>query len=307
MINSRFKRFEGTCDGGADTLNAGFMAGGWYVKNDGGVDMTFTIGGEAITVKAGEGFPVKTAAQSPTINGASGGYRVTAYERPEACPDEAERDITTQAIADGQVTAAKLAADAVETAKIKDANVTAAKLAADAVETAKIKDANVTAAKLAADAVETAKIKDANVTLAKLASASVDSSKLVNAVDGTNAPVATKPAAQADYPLETTSATSVNGVVTDRKYEVVGLDLWKTSAASANAGDQLDVQVDGVSILTAVKNLNGTTEHSTITGITIDRTKRIVPQGSTLRLSGTNGGAGGDCAVRGVIRVIPVA
>lgn len=80
--------------------------------------------------------------------------------------------------ADGSITAAKLAADAVETAKIKNANVTAAKLAADAVETAKIKDANVTAAKLAADAVETAKIKDANVTAAKLATDSVETAKI---------------------------------------------------------------------------------------------------------------------------------
>lgn len=39
------------------------------------------------------------------------------------------------------------------TAEIKDANVTAAKLASNAVETAKIKDANVTAAKLATNAV----------------------------------------------------------------------------------------------------------------------------------------------------------
>jgi hypothetical protein len=48
-------------------------------------------------------------------------------------------------------------------------DVTAVKIAANAVETAKIKDANVTAAKLATDAVETVKIKDSNVTLAKLA------------------------------------------------------------------------------------------------------------------------------------------
>lgn len=54
-------------------------------------------------------------------------------------------------------------------AVIDNASITAAKLAADAVETAKIKDLNVTAGKLAADAVETAKIKNANVTLAKLA------------------------------------------------------------------------------------------------------------------------------------------
>ena len=46
------------------------------------------------------------------------------------------------------MTAAKLAADAVETDKIKNVNVTAAKLAADAVETAKIKNVNVTEAKI---------------------------------------------------------------------------------------------------------------------------------------------------------------
>jgi hypothetical protein len=73
------------------------------------------------------------------------------------------------AIADGTVTAAKLASDAVTTAKIAALAVTAAKLASDAVTTAKILDANVTAAKLASDAVTTVKILDANVTQAKLA------------------------------------------------------------------------------------------------------------------------------------------
>jgi hypothetical protein len=61
----------------------------------------------------------------------------------------------------------------VATPSLAATSVTAAKLAADAVETAKILDANVTAAKLATDAVETAKIKDANVTFAKFASAAV--------------------------------------------------------------------------------------------------------------------------------------
>ena len=56
------------------------------------------------------------------------------------------------AVADGSVTAAKIAANAVETAKIKDANVTAGKLAANSVITAKILDANVTLAKLATTA-----------------------------------------------------------------------------------------------------------------------------------------------------------
>lgn len=56
--------------------------------------------------------------------------------------------VTVGTVADSAIVAAKIAANAVETAKIKDANVTAAKLATDAVETLKIKNANVTPAKL---------------------------------------------------------------------------------------------------------------------------------------------------------------
>jgi hypothetical protein len=73
----------------------------------------------------------------------------------------ASREDHVHVLGDGAVsTAAKLAADVVETAKIKDANVTAAKLATDSVETLKIKDLNVTTAKLAADAVDGTKIAD---------------------------------------------------------------------------------------------------------------------------------------------------
>jgi len=87
----------------------------------------------------------------------------------------------TPTIADDSITAAKLQADAVETAKIKDANVTAAKLASDAVETAKIKDANVTTAKLALQAVTAATIADATITATQLANASVGAAQMVDA------------------------------------------------------------------------------------------------------------------------------
>lgn len=63
---------------------------------------------------------------------------------------DANGDIATAvSLSDNDVTATKIAANAVITAKIKDANVTAAKLATDAVETLKIKNANVTLVKLA--------------------------------------------------------------------------------------------------------------------------------------------------------------
>ena len=70
-----------------------------------------------------------------------------------------DKKISTAMLADALVTAAKLNANAVETAKIKDKAVTTAKLADDAV----------TADKLAADAVVTANILNGNVTFAKLA------------------------------------------------------------------------------------------------------------------------------------------
>lgn len=75
--------------------------------------------------------------------------------------------VTTARLADGAVTAAKLATDAVETAKIKDANVTGAKLATSA--------ADATTLEVASGSM---RVKDAGVTTAKIADAAVTGSKL---------------------------------------------------------------------------------------------------------------------------------
>jgi hypothetical protein len=82
--------------------------------------------------------------------------------------------IESEDIADAAVTAAKLAANAVETTKIKDLAVTEGKIA----------DLAVSAAKLAADAVETDKIKTGAVTEGKIAGQAVTYAKIgQNAVD----------------------------------------------------------------------------------------------------------------------------
>lgn len=83
-------------------------------------------------------------------------------------------------VADGSITAAKLASDAVTTIKILDANVTAAKLATDAVTTAKIAAANVTAAKMAPNSVATTNIQDDAVTTAKILNANVTTAKILD-------------------------------------------------------------------------------------------------------------------------------
>ena len=77
--------------------------------------------------------------------------------------------VTTAALADNSVTAAKIAPGTIVDSDIADNAVTTAKILNANVTTAKIADVNVTAGKLAANAVTTAKIADDAVTLAKMA------------------------------------------------------------------------------------------------------------------------------------------
>lgn len=88
--------------------------------------------------------------------------------------------ITTDEISDSNVTAAKLAPNAVTTEKIADANVTSAKLASGAA-LENIGTGGITATQLASDAVTTVKIKDANVTAAKLDGAQSGSAPIFGA------------------------------------------------------------------------------------------------------------------------------
>ena len=103
--------------------------------------------------------------------------------------------VGTSDIANGAVTGAKLATNAVNNSKIANGSVNAAKLATNAVtvsklansavSTAKLATAAVTSAKLAPNAVKTTKIANAAVTAAKLAPNSVNGTKLADgAVSG---------------------------------------------------------------------------------------------------------------------------
>ncbi len=94
-------------------------------------------------------------------------------------------DANTVGLADGGVSTAKLAANAVTSGKIADGAVGTADLADNSVTSAKIADGSVGTADLANAAVSSAKLADAAVTKAKLA-ASGGSSGQVLGTDGTN-------------------------------------------------------------------------------------------------------------------------
>lgn len=217
MQNANIKQFEGTCDGGADSLDAGFVAGAWFVKNDGSADQTFTIGGQAITVKAGEGIPVVVKARTATINGASGGYRITAYENADACPDERQHDTTTGQIADSAVTEAKLATGAATADKIGALAVTEAKLGNGAVTTDKLGALAVTEAKLGASSVTEAKLGTGAVTADKVGVGAVTHSKkkIVGLVALADADAVLTAAQLVDSGIFTQTPTAARGLTTD--------------------------------------------------------------------------------------------
>ena len=103
---------------------------------------------------------------------------------------------------------------AVNTSKLADGAITAVKIAAGAVETAKLADSSVTATQIAANAVTTAKIADANVTLAKLEN--VTSANIIVG-DATNRPVSV--ALSGDATLSNAGALTIaNSAVTTAKH-----------------------------------------------------------------------------------------
>lgn len=152
-----------------------------------------------------------------------------------ACVAPAHVEITWTAgavLADGSVTAVKVADGAIITIKLADGAVTAAKLAAGAVGTVQIADGAVTSAKLGSDvgatilgdgSVTTAKLADGAVTTAKMADGSVTTGKLADgAVTGAKVDFAGPGAA-------TTVARS------DHTHAVAGTDNTAVGASALNA------------------------------------------------------------------------
>ena len=91
---------------------------------------------------------------------------------------------SSSTVADGSITHAKLANDAVEGDNIADNAVDSEHYTDGSIDTAHIADSQVTASKLATDSVETAKIKDGAVTHTKLGGDAVDGDNLADdAVD----------------------------------------------------------------------------------------------------------------------------
>jgi microcystin-dependent protein len=130
-------------------------------------------------------------------------------------------DLSTAILADGSVTAAKLASDAVTTVKILDGNVTTvkltdgavteAKLATNAVTTAKIVDANVTEAKIASNAITNAKMADSSVGTAELIANSVTTAKMAR--EGTAGQVLTSNGAGSDQSYQASTTVPAGTII----------------------------------------------------------------------------------------------
>ena len=91
----------------------------------------------------------------------------------------------TGALADGGVTTAKLANNAVTTAKITDANVTENKIANGSVTVAKIADSTITGAKIANETITVGKLGTNSVATVKIADGAVTAAKLASGVQTT--------------------------------------------------------------------------------------------------------------------------
>ena len=144
----------------------------------------------------------------------------------------ASNAVTTVKIADGNVTSAKLADGAVTSAKILDGTIATADLADGSVTSAKIADGTIAAGDLASNAVTTVKILDGNVTTAKLADNSVTSAKIV---DGTIA-----------------TADLADGAVTSAKIADGTVALADLTASVQTSLGKADAALVGVSGITGV-------------------------------------------------------
>ena len=95
-----------------------------------------------------------------------------------------EQGFTTEDLADGSVTSAKIANSTIATVDLADNSVTAPKIAADAVGSAQIADNAVTSSELASDSVGTTQIKDNAVTSANIAADAVGSAQIADGAVG---------------------------------------------------------------------------------------------------------------------------
>jgi hypothetical protein len=162
--------FTGTLSAAVAVETSAGAAGHWVVLDS-------TVGGQTVTLRPTGGSGVDlTAGQYAQVF--SDGTNIVETGSTSGGATLADGSVTTAKLATDAVSTVKILANAVTTAKIADSNVTALKLGADAVTTVKIIDDAVTSAKIAADAVTTVKIIDDAVTGAKIAANTIAGTEL---------------------------------------------------------------------------------------------------------------------------------
>ena len=201
------------------------------------------------------------------------------------------------AIGSGDITSAKLAANAVTSAKILDGTIVNADIADAAITTNKIADGSVETFKLAADAVTSAKILDGTIATADVADAAITSAKLaanaVNSVkiqDGTIATADIADAAITNAKLATDAVTSVkiqdgtiatadvdNAAITSAKLATDAVTSAKIQDATIATADVADAAITSAKLaanaVTSVKIQDGTIATADIADAAITNVK----------------------------------
>ena len=248
-------------------------------------------------VHAMPGFAAPTATGTAAAEGSA-----TSLARSDHVHTVGANSVTTAAIADSQVTLAKMANDSVDSAEIVAGAIDAGHLSANAVTTAKIAADQITNAKMADNAigtteivdgaVTTAKIADSQVTLAKMANDSVDSAEIVaGAIDAghlasgavttakigstqvTNAKIANTTITTgklAFTPVETVSAgTGLSGGGSGSTV-ALALDVSELSAVTVAGGDYVAIQdvTNGTTKKVLASSIADLAEQGTVTSIT---------------------------------------
>ena len=214
----------------------------------------------------------------------------------------------TGALADGNVTTAKIAANAVTSGKIASNAVTTSELSDNAVISSKIADSAVSASKLGSSVVSTTKIQDNAVTADKIASGVVGATELgTGAVTevkiASGAVTQTKIGADAVNSGQIADGAVITAAIADQAVDLTKLPHGTSSNNGkflrANNGADPSFESVPSPAITAINNATNNRVVTSEGGTTVNAESGLTYNGSTLGLSGSLAMTGGGLSFEG--------